>query len=262
LREGTPLTAAEISAGISIKAALSWFKALKDLSECQVTCKIALGSKDTEATALILPQAQYTVKVTPALAIDVSQMVLDGLKLVGGPGYGLREREVPRNTASRVPTGGLPSYTYRSADPAIASVDGTGKVAGLKNGLTTIVVTDAANQQVSYPVRVSNVYRLLLNDARMNASEANAWLASVGAARIDNSGQPLGWGILESNFVDITPIYGGRGLYYLRFISLNLSYPSLYVIGRSLFESNGIQGAGNWRLIDPSKGRAMAYIPN
>lgn len=263
LRAGTPLTAEEISLGISVKAARSWFYALKDLSQCEVTCKIALGSTDTESTALVLPKARYTVKVTSALAINTAQMVLSGWKLVGGTSYGLREREVPDNVQTRVPTGGRPPYTYRSANPAVAAVDSQGKVRGLSNQSTTIIVTDADQQQVSYSVRVMNVYKLVLNNTFMTASQASAWFRQVGAGSMNNSGQPFGWQILQNNFVDIMPIYGGKGLYYGRFVSLNLTYPQSYVLEHSLLLGSGVgQGARNVPLNDnTTRSRVMGYVP-
>ncbi|MBK5536260.1 Ig-like domain-containing protein [Pseudomonas sp. TH08] len=262
LRPGTALTAEEISQGISVKAARGWFYALKDLSTCEVTCKIALGSMDNEETALMLPVARYTVKVTEALAIDTQLMLLNGWKLLGGTAYGLREREVANNVRVRVPTGGRPPYTYRSANPGIASVDANGKVTGLSNQSTTITVTDADEKQISYPVRVMNVHRLILNNSFMTAAQAAAWFRQFGAVSMDNGGQPMGWGILHNNFIDVTPIYGGRGLYYGRFVSINLSYPNIYVLEHSLLVSNGVMGSRNVHLTDgATRSRAMGYFP-
>lgn len=262
LRPGIPLTSEEITLGISVKAARSWFYALKDLSQCELTCKIALRSTDTESSALALPMAQYTVKVTEVFSINTAQMLLNGWKLLGGASYGLREREVVNNVQVRAPAGGRPPYTYRSANPGVAMVDASGKVTGLSNQSTTIIVTDADQQQVSYPVRVMNVYRLILNDTFMTAAQASAWFRQFGASSMDNSGQPLGWGILHNNFVDVTPIFGGRGLYYGRFVSINLSYPHLYAIEHSLLVSNGIMGARNVYLSDgATRSRAMGYFP-
>ncbi|WP_426204959.1 Ig-like domain-containing protein [Pseudomonas sp. TWP3-1] len=260
VRDGVALNDAEISKGITAKADLKWFAALDDLSRCELTCKIALRSTDTEATALILPLTSYTVKVTPALAIEGSEMLLDGLKVVGGSAYGLQEREVPRNTATRIPTGGREPYTYRVANPALATVDSLGKVKGLKNGLTKIMVTDGAGAQVSYPVRILNVYWLLLNDAYMTPPEARNWLKSVGATEIYNgAGVPLGFNLPTQNFIDVYPLFGGRGLAYGRFFSSNLTYPDLYVIETSLTVNGGL-GAGNHSLTESIRKRAMAYI--
>ncbi|MGF6486561.1 Ig-like domain-containing protein [Pseudomonas frederiksbergensis] len=261
VRDGIGISAAEIISGLSATASRTWFAALNDLAECVVTCKIALGSNDNESSALTLPLVQYTVKVTAALAIDSSPMNLNGIKLIPDGNYGLQAREVPRNTAIRLPSGGTPPYTYVSANPAVASVNASGKVAGLKNGSTTITVKDAASQSVSYSVRVTNVYRMRLNDSDLTPNQAVIWLRSVGATMINNSGQPMGWGVKQSNFIDITPIYGGRGLKYERYVSLNLDYPNSYVIAPSLLQNNGAEGARNVLLTSTWKARALAYIP-
>ncbi|WP_460147266.1 Ig-like domain-containing protein [Pseudomonas sp. S2_A02] len=261
LRAGTALTAEEITHGLSVKAIRSWFYALKDLSTCELTCKIALGSADTQASALVLPVARYTVKVTEVLAINTVQMLLNGVKLVGGTAYGLREREVVNNVQVRVPTGGRPPYTYRSANPAVATVDANGKVRGLSNQLTTVTVTDADQRKVSYPVRVMNVYRLILNDAFFTAAEAGNWLRQFGAASFYNDGQTLGWGILSNNFVDLTPIFGARGPYYGRFFALNLSYPGLYVVYHELL-ADGTLATGNYYLtVTKDRKRIMGFFP-
>lgn len=259
LRADIVLTAEEITQGISVKADRSWFYALKDLATCELTCKIALRSTDTEDSALKLPVAQYTVKVTEALAINIANMLLNGMKVVGGAAYGLREREVVNNVQVRVPTGGRTPYTYQSANAGIAAVDANGKVAGRHNGTTTITVTDADQQKVSYSVQVTNVYRLVLSEAFLTATEASNWFRQSGAVSVDNNLHPLGTGILEYNFVDLTPIYGARGPYYGRFLSANLSYPGLYIIYRELL-ANGSHGAGNLLLSDTTtRKRTMGF---
>lgn len=261
LREGDPLTAEEVTHGISVKAARSWFYALKDLSTCEVTCKIALRSTDAEDSALVLPVARYTVKVTEALAINTATMLLNGVKVVAHAAYGLREREVVNNVQVRVPTGGRTPYTYQSANAGIATVDANGKVAGRHNGTTTITVMDADQQKVSYSVQVTNVYRLVLSEAFLTAAEASNWFRQSGAVSFYNDLRPLGSGTLEYNFVDLTPIYGSRGPYYGRFMALNLSYPGLYVIYRELL-SGGQHAGGNLVLSDTTtRKRTMGFYP-
>lgn len=261
LRPGIALTAEEITQGINVKADRSWFYALKDLATCELTCKIALRSTDTEYSALKLPVAQYTVKVTEALAINTATMLLNGVKLVGGAAYGLSEREVVNNVQVRVPTGGRTPYTYQSANAGIATVDANGKVAGRHNGTTTITVMDADQQKVSYSVQVTNVYRLVLSEAFLTAAEASNWFRQSGAVSFYNDFRPLGSGTLEYNFIDLTPVYGARGPYYGRFLSANLSYPGLYVIYRELL-SNGQHAGGNLLLSDTTtRKRTMGFYP-
>jgi hypothetical protein len=253
VRDGIGISAAEIISGLSATASRAWFAALNDLAECVVTCKIALGSNDNESSALTLPLVRYTMKVTATLAIDSSPMNLNGIKLIPAGNYGLQAREVAGNTATRLPSGGTPPYTYVSANPAVASVNDSGKVAGLKNGSTSITVMDTANQSVSYSVQVTNVYHMLLNDSYLTPNEAVSWMRSVGATMLNNSGLPLGWYVKQLNFIDLTPIYGVIG--YERFLSLNLTYPTLYVCADSQ------QGGRNVFLTSAERIRALAYIP-
>jgi len=261
LRAGIALTAEEITQGISVKADRSWFYALKDLATCELTCQIALHSTDTEDSALKLPVAQYTVKVTEALAINTGLMLLNGVKLVGGAAYGLSEREVVNNVQVRVPTGGRTPYTYQSANAGIATVDANGKVAGRHNGTTTITVTDADQQKVSYSVQVTNVYRLVLSEAFLTAAEASNWFRQSGAVSFYNDGRTLGWGILPYNFVDLTPIYGARGPYYGRFFAINLSYPGVYTLYHELL-ADGRHAGGNAFLTDTTtRKRTMGFYP-
>ncbi|KAA0984638.1 Ig-like domain-containing protein [Pseudomonas sp. ANT_J28] len=198
--------------------------------------------------------------VTSPLVIDTSLMRLDGKKLIPAGNYGLQAREVLGNTSTHYPTGGVQPYTYVSANPAVASVDSAGKVTGLRNGSTTITVRDATSKTVSYSVQVTNVYRFLLNNTYLTPNQAVSWLRSVGAEMFDNSGNPIGWSIHAINFFDIMPIYGGLGLAYKRFVSLNLTYPTQYIVDRSL-SSSGVEAGGNVLLSSLETARALAYIP-
>ncbi|WP_192564230.1 Ig-like domain-containing protein [Pseudomonas gozinkensis] len=112
------------------------------------------------------------------LAIDPTPMILDGVMVING--YGWSTNEMPGNTATRVPTTGVLPFTYQPADPTIVQVSNLGKVVGIKNGSTTVTVTDATGQSASYPVQVSKVYRLLINNSLLTALEGMAWLMSVG----------------------------------------------------------------------------------
>lgn len=258
LRAGIALTTEEITQGISVKADRSWFYALKDLATCELTCKIALRSTDTEDSALKLPVVKYTVKVTEALAINTGPMLLNGVKLVGGAAYGLREREVVNNVQVRVPTGGRTPYTYQSANAGVATVDANGKVAGMRNGSTTITVMDADQQKVSYSVQVTNVYRLVLGTAFLSVAEAHSWLSQSGATRYNNN-QPFGAVHLHANFVDLTPLFDARGAYYGRFIAINLSFATPYVVYYELLDNGVLAGASCSVADNTTRKRWMAY---
>ncbi|MDR9863940.1 Ig-like domain-containing protein [Pseudomonas baetica] len=118
---------------------------------------------------------QRTLTIRSPLSIDSSLMVLDGVKF--HQSYGLSTREVPRNTGIRQATGGVPGITYRSSNPAIAHVSNTGKVSGLRSGTANIIAKDGTGAEVSFPVRVSNIYTLILGPItdRMNFDQLHSW---------------------------------------------------------------------------------------
>ncbi|TEA58636.1 MULTISPECIES: hypothetical protein [unclassified Pseudomonas] len=120
----------------------------------------------------------------PDLAIDTTEMELDGVMIVNP--YGWPTNEMAGNTATRTATGGVPPYSYMSANTLVAQVSSSGKVTGLKNGITKITVTDAANQSVSYSAKVLNVYQLLVNNALLTADEGKTWIQSVGGVNSYN----------------------------------------------------------------------------
>ncbi len=133
------------------------------------------------ANSSSLPSDQWmlTIDAAEPLTIDTTEMKLNGIMIVNP--YGWPTNEMAGNTATRIARGGVPPYSYMSANTQVAQVvSSSGKVTGLKNGITTITVADAANQRVSYSVQVSNVYRLLVNNALLTAEEGRAWIQSVG----------------------------------------------------------------------------------
>jgi hypothetical protein len=134
-----------------------------------------------------LPQEslRLTVHVSGVeLEIEQTKMQLNG--------FSLKVPEWPRtgedsigNTGTRVASGGLPPYRYSSSNMSIASVDPiTGKVTGNRNGSVVITVTDSNDAELTYPVEVSNVWRLNINEALMNGSGSIRWMQSIGGASI------------------------------------------------------------------------------
>ncbi|SEC44625.1 hypothetical protein SAMN04490193_2760 [Pseudomonas marginalis] len=124
------------------------------------------------------------------LSIDQSTMELNGVKLLQT--YGLSTREVPQNTDVRTADGGAPGRYYISSNPLIASVDASGKVVGLRNGLVTITVEDGAGSTVFYPVRVSNVFVMILTPItdRLSFAQLSQWANAQGGIQLpgaDNS---------------------------------------------------------------------------
>ncbi|HXQ99882.1 MAG TPA: Ig-like domain-containing protein, partial [Pseudomonas sp.] len=82
----------------------------------------------------------------------------------------------PANTAkARVPSSGVPPYTYSSSDATKASVDNTGMVHSEQNGTATITVTDSAKRSGSYLVTVSNVISIVgLGQGNYSTASQNA----------------------------------------------------------------------------------------
>lgn len=130
------------------------------------------------------------------LAIDPTPMILDGVMVING--YGWPTNEMSGNTATRVPTTGVPPFTYQPADPTIVQVNNLGKAVGIKNGNTTVTVTDANGQSASYPVQVSKVYRLLINNSLLTATEGRVWIESVGGVNGHSVIQYVGPSLMNS----------------------------------------------------------------
>ncbi|MHC8395502.1 hypothetical protein ACYZT8_17890 [Pseudomonas sp. LB3P93] len=113
-----------------------------------------------------------------ALKIEQTQMTLNGLSMKI-PEWPKTGRDSLGNTDIRIPTGGVPPYSYASSAPLTASVVG-GKVTGLKNGVATIYVTDKEGVSLSYLVAVTNVYQLKISDQPLNIAQSIEWMNLLG----------------------------------------------------------------------------------
>ncbi|NII56163.1 Ig-like domain-containing protein [Luteibacter sp. SG786] len=165
----------------------AWSKALSGLAVARhsFTAKANYGANPVSTP--------WVVTVTQSFTVDPSEMTLNGLRVIidGWPTTGV---DLPGNTKTRLPSGGKPPYNYKSSQPSIASVTQTGKVTGLSNGTATISITDADQRTVSYPVKVSRVYRLLMNEGPLaHVSQALTWMAQ-------QSGSPVLPEISDSMF--------------------------------------------------------------
>ena len=165
--------------GLNFQAPVAWLRGLKDGTELKVEFSVSLDGSLDKASAIKFPMRIYTAKTLPALQIESSPMILDGIKLLQSLGWSVKE--VENNTMTRQASGGSGAYNFSSDLPAVADVDQkTGKVYGLSNGETVIRVSDERGNTASYPVTVSNVYRVATNNNNLLASEAEAWRQSVG----------------------------------------------------------------------------------
>ncbi|MCU1752440.1 Ig-like domain-containing protein [Pseudomonas sp. 6D_7.1_Bac1] len=199
-RKGEPHTTLP---GFSSPVPLAWLKSLKNGSVLKITFRVNFDGVSNSATATSFPVRTYIV--SQHLEIDQTTMVLNGLKLVQS--YGWASKEVTGNTATRLPQGGVPPYIFASTDPSVATVDAGGKVSGIKNGGATIQVTDAAGASVSYPVSVSRVYRMLINNTLMYARDALAWGQAQGVSIYD--GEP--YSAIANNFSNIQQLFAQAG---------------------------------------------------
>lgn len=129
----------------------------------------------------VLYSPPLTLEVLNALGVAESPLELNGLS-VKVDGWTATRVTSLGNTATRVASGGVAPYFYASNNPAVASVTAAGLVTGNRNGAAVITVTDKRGQQVSYPVRVSNVYRLVHNWGPVDHRQAVAWMTSLGNA--------------------------------------------------------------------------------
>ncbi len=80
----------------------------------------------------------------------------------------------------RPASGGVPPYSYTSANPAIATVDERGRVISAGNGLTTITVADSAGSTVTFTAIVSNVYQFFGAGLRTNHTAASYAVRDLG----------------------------------------------------------------------------------
>lgn len=169
-----------------------WTHTMTQLSvaDHSFTAKALYGSGKTS-------QARALTVVMP-LSIEQGTMNLNGIKLLQS--YGWPTKEVAGNVQVRAAVGGVPPLTYTSSDNTIASVTPIGKVSGMKNGQAIITVTDSTHESAQYMVQVSNVYTVVVNDARMSGPQAKAWIRSVGGEDIPTKSPiPLA---IPQNFVD------------------------------------------------------------
>jgi hypothetical protein len=164
--------------GLGRPVPLDWLKTLKDGSALTISFRVNFEGVADNATAVSFPSRGYIVK-SAVLIIDPSDMILDGFAVHADVTWTFSGLDAPNNTATRIPTGGPPPYTYTSDNPTIASVM-DGKVVGTGNGRTTIRITDNSGITANFQVQVSNVYRLIVSPKKMNHAEGTAWAASHG----------------------------------------------------------------------------------
>jgi hypothetical protein len=147
------------------------------------TITVPLGGRRLYAQSRYHPTPVYsnvrTLRVARPLVVDTATMILDGVAVYVN-GWVESGNSIENNTKIRQPTSGTPEYTYQSSNPTIVQVTGDGIVTGRRNGTAIIKVLDASGQSAEYDVRVTNVYKIILNNTLLTADQATAWARSQG----------------------------------------------------------------------------------
>ncbi len=76
--------------------------------------------------------------------------------------------------------GGVPDYSYSSADSAIATVTADGVVTGLAVGSASVTARDSAGHSAAYPVSVTEAFVLETSDMLLSVGESRRRTASGG----------------------------------------------------------------------------------
>ncbi|WP_416769874.1 Ig-like domain-containing protein [Pseudomonas sp. RHF3.3-3] len=151
-----------ISDVIHGKLPRSGLDSLRDLSGLTLTLKASFDGSADETTAVLFPRLTLTVRAkmrVPELLLDTSPVNLHGQIFLIPCHPQVLPEFGPGTWVQRVPSGGVPGYTYSSENPKVAAVDRNGRVTVRSNGSTHIVVRDKAGQFKKYQV---NVYGVML----------------------------------------------------------------------------------------------------
>ncbi|WP_037007041.1 hypothetical protein [Pseudomonas asplenii] len=138
----------------------SGLDSLRDLSGLTLTFKVSFDGSADEATAQAFPRSTLTVRAktrVPELVLDTSPANLHGQIFLLPCHPQLLPEFGPGTWIQRVPSGGVPGYTYRSENSRVAVVDPHGRVTVRGNGSTHIVVSDRVGQSRKYQVNVYGV---------------------------------------------------------------------------------------------------------
>ncbi|MBC3350245.1 hypothetical protein HU811_26685 [Pseudomonas sp. SWRI196] len=173
------VSAGWVSSGFATNTVpLNDLRGLRNGSALTVEFKATLNQSVEEGQADTFPLRIYAVRTVERLTIDTSVMCLDGVSIkINWPRTGL---DSDNNTDIRRASGGKLPYRFSSRNSDIASIRSDDTVVGEANGSVYIDVSDANGDTVSFPVVVSNVYRLVVNDGPfVSGTEAMRWVDSV-----------------------------------------------------------------------------------
>ncbi|WP_341959494.1 hypothetical protein [Pseudomonas sp. RC10] len=146
---------------------------------------LALGAHSLKAVAQYGSGASSNVRTftvvsqIPPFVLDPSIVSLNG-RVYRLAGYGTEPVSWPGGTTyARVPSSGVPPYTYTSSNPSVVIVNANGTIFSNGNGNATITVRDAQGRSGSYGVNVSNVIEVV-GLGRSTWKDANSAAGSRG----------------------------------------------------------------------------------
>jgi hypothetical protein len=238
----------ESANGLSVEAPIEWLKALKDGTKQTTTVKVNLDGVSDAAKAVVLPSRIYTVKALHPFTIETVLMELNGLN-INADFLALTGTPAPGTTQTRSPTSGDGDYAYFSSSTDVATVDSNGLVSGCKNGSATITVRENSTQrEVSFPVRVQNVTRLVMTPTHTySIGAAINWMNSIGGSPVSNAAID----VLKVKFRPLVSSAGGwlcrtDGCGAGHYLSVVTNNPNAWTI--SCFTGNNSQAHG-WCLL-------------
>ncbi|OAE13206.1 hypothetical protein AZH11_06870 [Pseudomonas simiae] len=189
------VTPADVTKGlVNIPVSRAWLERLGTNSTVRLAVAVTLDRSDIQENAIAFKSTTYTVLAQFRIAQE--PMELNGLS-IKVPNWARTGRESVGNTDTRVAINGTGTLTYTSRNAGVASVSPHGVVTGNGWGSTIIDVKDQAGNAVQYPVNVSNVYSLAINETLTAFPAAQTWI---------NTGRPLGF----DGISDLQRVYGSR----------------------------------------------------
>ena len=185
LYTGSEVSSSQVTGGLSTPLLRSELEKLRDGSELKVVLLVTFNRSTNQSESVTFPLRIYAVRTVGKLTIDTSVMRLDGLSIkIDWPRTGV---DSDNNTGIRRASGGRLPYRFTSRNSDIASVRSDNAIVGEANGMVYIDVSDAYGDTVFFPVVVSNVHRLVVNEGPfISGAEAMRWVDSVsGQARMN-----------------------------------------------------------------------------
>jgi len=148
----------------------------------------SVTAKDIASGLISAVAWRFTVQqATLPIVIDLTPVTLNGRLYTPGAANPIAW---PANTTvTRVPTSGMPPYTYSSSNAQVANSRGNGLVTAERNGTAVITVRDNAGQTASYSVTVTGVIvctglgNSLYTTAVANAQAIGKRIPSLGELR-------------------------------------------------------------------------------